>query len=306
MLFYKIKLFKSKNIWIFWTVFFSFIICSSCDKDSEIEEDLIAPDGYQLLVRDEFESFDSTHWSKGLKNDVDEQIRMMWNQHTGGENLLNDNYAGYILDENTFVENGYLFLQNRKETVQGIDPVGTFDYTTGWINSLHKINFNGTQKGIYLEVKAKFPIGDKVWPAIWLIDDSENRTWPPEIDIWEYFGKFFNTNRKDEMYMRYIYGTWNNKEDHSSVIEDFQTIYNASNQWHIYGFYWTDSTMNWYIDQDLVHTKTNGVEVPSDDWPDKPMCLVINNGLLNVVDEGNTIFPNTLLLDYVRIFETIN
>ena len=35
-----------------------------------------------------------------------------------GENLLNDNYAGYILDENTYVENGYLFLQNRKETVR--------------------------------------------------------------------------------------------------------------------------------------------------------------------------------------------
>tara|TARA_Y100000385_G_scaffold192884_1_gene199489 strand:+ start:1131 stop:1370 length:240 start_codon:yes stop_codon:yes gene_type:complete len=79
---------------------------------------------------------------------VDEQLTMMWNQHTGGENLLNDNYAGYILDENTYVENGYLFLQNRKETVLGIDPVGTFDYTTGWINSLHKININGTQKGI--------------------------------------------------------------------------------------------------------------------------------------------------------------
>ena len=56
-----------------------------------------------------------------------------------------------------------LFLQNRKETVQGTDPIGTFEYTTGWINSLHKINFNGTQKGIYLEVKAKFPTGDKVY-----------------------------------------------------------------------------------------------------------------------------------------------
>mgnify|MGYP007000370353 CR=1 len=74
MLLYKIKLVKSKNIWIFWTVFFSLIICSSCDKDSETEEDLIAPDGYQLLVRDEFESFNSMHWSKGLKNDLDEQI----------------------------------------------------------------------------------------------------------------------------------------------------------------------------------------------------------------------------------------
>ena len=296
----------SKYILIFGSVFLSFILFSSCKKDSEVQENLITPDGYRLLLRDEFDSFDSNHWSKGLKNDVDDQIRMIWNQHTGGENLLNDNYAGYLQDENTYVENGYLFLQNRKETVQGTDPIGTFEYTTGWINSLHKINFNGTQKGIYLEVKAKFPTGDKVWPAIWLIDDSENRTWPPEIDIWEYFGKFFNTNRSDEMYMRYIYGTWNNKEDHSSVIEDFQSIYNASSQWHIYGFNWNDSTMKWYIDQNLVHTKTNGIEIPSMDWPDKPMCLVINNGLLNVVDEGNTIFPNTLLLDYIRIFEIID
>ena len=305
MFFNKIISILSK--YILTTVFLSFIFFSSCKKDSckkdsEVQENLITPDGYQLLLRDEFDSFDSNHWSKGLKNDVDDQIRMIWNQHTGGENLLNDNYAGYLQDENTYVENGYLFLQNRKETVQGTDPIGTFEYTTGWINSLHKINFNGTQKGIYLEVKAKFPTGDKVWPAIWLIDDSENRSWPPEIDIWEYFGKFFNTNRSDEMYMRYIYGTWNNKEDHSSVIEDFQYIYNASSQWHIYGFNWTDSTMKWYIDQNLVHTKTNGIEIPSIDWPDKPMCLVINNGLLNVVDEGNTIFPNTQLLDYIRLF----
>ena len=309
MFFNKIISILSK--YILTTVFLSFIFFSSCKKDSckkdsEVQENLITPDGYQLLLRDEFDSFDSNHWSKGLKNDVDDQIRMIWNQHTGGENLLNDNYAGYLQDENTYVENGYLFLQNRKETVQGTDPIGTFEYTTGWINSLHKINFNGTQKGIYLEVKAKFPTGDKVWPAIWLIDDSENRSWPPEIDIWEYFGKFFNTNRSDEMYMRYIYGTWNNKEDHSSVIEDFQYIYNASSQWHIYGFNWTDSTMKWYIDQNLVHTKTNGIEIPSIDWPDKPMFLVINNGLLNVVDEGNTIFPNTLLLDYIRLFETID
>ena len=309
MFFNKIISILSK--YILTTVYLSFIFFSSCKKDSckkdsEVQENLITPDGYQLLLRDEFDSFDSNHWSKGLKNDVDDQIRMIWNQHTGGENLLNDNYAGYLQDENTYVENGYLFLQNRKETVQGTDPIGTFEYTTGWINSLHKINFNGTQKGIYLEVKAKFPTGDKVWPAIWLIDDSENRSWPPEIDIWEYFGKFFNTNRSDEMYMRYIYGTWNNKEDHSSVIEDFQYIYNASSQWHIYGFNWTDSTMKWYIDQNLVHTKTNGIEIPSINWPDKPMCLVINNGLLNVVDEGNTIFPNTLLLDYIRLFETID
>ena len=143
MFFNKIISILSK--YILTTVFLSFIFFSSCKKDSckkdsEVQENLITPDGYQLLLRDEFDSFDSNHWSKGLKNDVDDQIRMIWNQHTGGENLLNDNYAGYLQDENTYVENGYLFLQNRKETVQGTDPIGTFEYTTGWINSLHKIN----------------------------------------------------------------------------------------------------------------------------------------------------------------------
>jgi len=131
--------------------------------------------------------------------DDDETIRMLWNQNTGGEHLLNDNYDGYLVDDNVYVNNGLLFLENKKETIQGTDPVGQFDYTTGWINSLQKINFNGTQKGVYIEIRAQFPKGDKVWPAIWLIDDSTNRGWPPEIDIWEYFGRFFNTNRTDEM-----------------------------------------------------------------------------------------------------------
>ena len=171
---------------------------------------------------------------------------------------------------------------------------------------MQKINFNGTQKGIYIDIRCKFPTGDKVWPAIWLIDDSPNRTWPPEIDIWEYFGKFFNTNQLDRMYMRYIYGTWNNKEDHSSFIENFHHYYDASSQWRNYGFNWTDSTMRWYIDQNLVHVKTRGTDIPTADWPDKPMCFVINNGLLNVVDEGNTTFPNSLILDYIRVFEEID
>jgi hypothetical protein len=64
--------------------------------------------------------------------------------------------------------------------------------------------------------------------------------------------------------------------------------------------------MSWYIDDQLVHTKTNGVEVQSSDWPDKPMCLVINNGLMRVVGDENTTFPNALVLDYLKIYEDNN
>jgi beta-glucanase (GH16 family) len=89
-------------------------------------------------------------------------------------------------------------------------------------------------------------------------------------------------------------------------IENFQQTYSAFNQFYTYGFLWTKDRMSWYIDDQLVHTKTNGVEVPSSDWPDKPMCLVINNGLMRVVGDDNTTFPNALVLDYIKIYEDNN
>ena len=265
------------------------------------------PENYSLIKEDNFDFFSSENWSKGLTHDDDNSIRMLWNRNTGGEHLLNDKYAGYILDENVYIsDDGLLYLENRKENVQGTNPVGDFEYSTGWINSLQKINFNGTEKGIYIEIKAKFPKGNKVWPAIWLIDDSENRGWPPEIDIWEYFGRFFDSNRQDLMYMRYIYGLWNDKKNHSVAIENFHEIYNASNEFKIYGFQWTNEIMRWYIDGALVHEKNSGFEIPLSDWPNKKMCSVINNGLMSAVAEEDTIFPNSLIIDYIKIFQKDN
>ena len=260
------------------------------------------PDNYVLTFSDDFSFFNSDNWSKGLTHDTDPDVKMIWNKTSGGKYLLNDNYAGYLLDKNVYAKNGALHLDNVKEEIQGVDPARTFDYSTGWINSLQKVNFNGTERAVYLEVKAKFPKGPKVWPAIWLVDDSENRGWPPEIDIWEYFGRFFNTKHTDQMYMRYIYGKWNDKHDHSVPINEFHDTYNAAETWHVYGYQWTNNEMKWFIDGKLIHSKSRGVEVPSADWPNVPMCLVINNGLLTVVDEGATSFPNSLVLDYLKIY----
>jgi beta-glucanase (GH16 family) len=263
-----------------------------------------APEGYSQIWKDEFSTFDTDYWSKGMINDKDPSVKMIWNRQTGGEHLLNDKYAGYLLDENVYVEDGFLYLVNKEETIEGTDPTGTFEYTTGWMQSLQKVNFNGTQNPIYLEVKAKFPRGEKVWPAIWLIDDSPQRTWPPEIDIWEYFGVFFNPDwGVDRMYMRYIYGHWSDHDNHSVWIEPFQDDYQSSSQWHIFGFEWSDTVMIWYIDGKEVHRKTKGTEIAATDWPDVPMALVINNGLMSSVEKGDTRFPNSLILDYILLYE---
>ena len=76
-----------------------------------------------------------------------------------GDHLLGFQYAGYITEEDTFVEDGALVLRNQKRSFEGQSPQGQFDYTSGWVMSMHKVHFN---KG-YMEVRAQFPSGDKGW-----------------------------------------------------------------------------------------------------------------------------------------------
>ena len=76
-----------------------------------------------------------------------------------GDHLLGWQYAGYVTEEDTFVEDGALVLRNQKRSFEGQSPAGQFDYTSGWVMSMHKVHFN---KG-YMEIRAQFPTGDKAW-----------------------------------------------------------------------------------------------------------------------------------------------
>ena len=94
-------------------------------------------------------------------------------------------YEGYITEEDVVVANGALSLFNQKRQYTGSSPPGPhgpYSYTSGWVMSMHKVHSN---KG-YFEFQARFPVGAKVWPAIWLI--SEKLLWGPEWDIFEYLG----------------------------------------------------------------------------------------------------------------------
>ena len=263
-------------------------------------ENRSVPDGYELLYRDDFDSFNSAVWSRGLEDDTpDSDKGLIWNRNTGGAHLLNDNYAGYITDEDSYVEEGSLYLRNQERGYIGTDPEGNFEYTSGWVNSTGKLLFNGTQRSVYIELKAQFPIGADVWPAIWLVTDAPH--WPPEVDIWEYFGRFF-TYRDDVMALRYIYGEWNDKEDNSKEIRPFHATYDAS-AWHVYGWEWTSESMKWYLDGELIHTLAKGIDIPEADWPDEDFAVVMNNGIMSVNAGAGAVYPNYLKIDYFDIFQ---
>ncbi|MGB0372190.1 MAG: LamG-like jellyroll fold domain-containing protein [Opitutales bacterium] len=288
------------------------------------------PEGYSFEWIDNFSVFNGENWSKGLTNDVENVSNIIWNRQTGGENLLNNSYAGYITDEDVFVENGILYLQNQKRTYQGQNPPGVYEYTSGWINSKGKLLVNGTERGVYMEMRAKFPTGGNVWPAVWMV--AEANVWPPEIDIWEYFGLHFSTQwgqngGYDKMYMRYIYGpNFQNTTGVNYRIDDFSQIYNQPNEWNVYGFLWDDEKMEFTINGVVVHTKHRGEVsfplpendqiVPDEWWPNQDMAFVLNNGVMangadgdnpeeeywRAVETADSYWPNYLEIDYMVIY----
>jgi len=260
------------------------------------------PAGYALSWQDTFATFSGVNWSKGLESDISSD-HIIWNPTTGGPGLLNPSYAGYITDEDVYVEDGALVLRNQRRAFVGQDPPGEYAYTSGWVNSLNKRMYNGTQRGVYIEIRARFPSGLKVWPAIWMV--TEEPHWPPEIDIWEYFGHYWNGD--DKMYMRYIYPkteteAWlkGNHDDESVPINRFDETYDCEAV-HTYGFQWTATAMVWSIDGEIVHTLERS-RIP-DYWPDEAFSLVMNNGVQTDAADGETAWPNYLIIDYIAVYE---
>lgn len=246
---------------------------------------------YVKVWEDTFDTgaLDTNNWTIGLKDPGTGDIV----PGAAGQYLLNTGYAGYITEEDVEVQSGSLRLKNQKRSYTGTDPVGSYDYTSGWVMSMHKVHFN---KG-YVEIRAKFPTGDKVWPALWLI--AEDLVWGPEWDMWEYFGYRQDAGGYDVMGTHLLRDEYPNQKWSSSWIQDFDATYD-NQQWHIYGFEWTDTHAKWYIDGVLVHTLNNTF---GSSWPNEDMYLVLNNGVKSSSPDATTTWPNQLEIDYVSLYQ---
>ncbi len=264
------------------------------DLNQNDASDSYIPSGYILVWEDQFNTKDinADYWIKGSLKDPQTGDMV---PGAKGEFLLNEQYCGYITDEDSYIENGTLVLRNQKREYEGIDPMGTYEYTSGWAMSMHRVFLN---KG-YVQIKAKFPSGEKVWPAIWLI--AEDLNWGPEWDMFEYFG-YREDEGSDNMGMHLCYGLWPDEKWKNAWIKQFNVNYNCET-WHIYGFEWTSEFAKWYIDGELVN------QIYADDvneWPDENMYIVLNNGQRTYSPDTSTKWPNYLIIDYIMIFQKNN
>lgn len=238
-------------------------------------------DCYQLVWSDEFDYSGKPDPAK-------------WGYDVGGNGWGNGE-AQYYTDQldNSFVENGVLTIVAKKETYGGNE------YTSARLITKNK----GDWKYGRVEVMAKIPPGRGSWSAIWMLPtDWEYGGWPEsgEIDIMEHVG--YDPNRihgtvHTEAYNHSI----NTQKGASKVISTSQT------EFHLYAIEWFEDKIDFYID-DAKYFTFNNENIGSAEWPfDKRFHLLLNiavgGGWGGAQGIDNTIFPTSMEVDYVRVYQ---
>tara|TARA_R110002096_G_C14660630_1_gene727745 strand:+ start:9654 stop:10499 length:846 start_codon:yes stop_codon:yes gene_type:complete len=239
----------------------------------------------ELVMADEFDT-------DGAPNPA------IWNYNIGtGENGWGNNELQYYTNrsENVTVQNGVLIITAEEENFNGAS------YTSARLLTKGKFE---QQYGRW-EARIRLPYGQGIWPAFWLLGDDKNGTeiWPQigEIDIMEYVGddptRVFGT----------VHGPgYSGGESISKSYELENDRFDAG--FHIFGIEWGPGYINFYID-DVLYNQITPEDVPGEWVFDDSFYIILNmavGGTLPGSPNDETVFPQTMLVDYVRVYKSYN
>ncbi|GIE94038.1 glycoside hydrolase family 16 protein [Paractinoplanes rishiriensis] len=187
---------------------------------------------------------------------------------------------------------GHLAITARRENPAGYQcHYGTCQYTSGRILTADKF----TQTYGRFEARIKIPRGQGIWPAFWMLGGN---SWPTtgEIDIMENVGNAPNV----------VHGTV-----HGPGYSGAGGIGGSRNigapladAFHTYAVDWSPGLIVWYLDGSeffrLTPAGLNG-----NAWVfDHPFFMILNvavGGYWPGYPDASTVFPQTMLIDYVRV-----
>ena len=266
--------------------------------------------GWKLEWQDEFNG-----------KDVDES-KWEWEQNCwgGGNNELQCYTDRH---KNSFIDDGKLVIQAHKETFRGLADLEesgskekkTLPYTSARLRTKNK----GDWKFGRIDVRAKLPAGQGLWPAIWMLPtDNKYGTWAAsgEIDILEMVSQPADKANK-EIHATLHYGrTWpNNKNTGSPYIF---TESDPTTDFHTYSIEWADGEIRWYIDDHhWVSQYASGwwTQVPDENGDlynvegnapfNERFHLLLNlavGGTWPGDPDNTTVFPARMEVDFVRVY----
>jgi len=299
------------------TTIVSAAILSGCQLIPASSPAPVVGDNWQLVWQDEFsgDSIDLTKWDFETN---------CW----GGGNNEQQCYTDRA--ENAFIRDGRLVIHAQPEEFTGpadilpIDydgspvPTTTLPYTSARLRTLNKGDFTYGR----IEVRAKLPGGQGIWPAIWMLPtDWVYGAWAAsgEIDIME------AVNLGEEP-VKKVHGTLHYGKEwpaNSSSGASFEfTDSDPTTDFHTYAIEWAAGEIRWFVDD--VHYATQResgwfsqakdadgelYNVPGAAPFDQRFHLLLNvavGGNWPGNPNSNTPFPAEMEVDFVRVYECPN
>jgi hypothetical protein len=195
-----------------------------------------------------------------------------------------------------YVQNGVLHLVARRS--QGYEPTEVTTRSSG-------IRF----KRGYFEARMKWTQGDGAWPAFWLLSypHATNERWPQpacpnpdclssELDMFEGQGSepnvFYGTIHRNSCG---CYGVSNQQNDNN-----YQPVPVSLTQgFHTYAAKWTETTVSWYLDDQLLHS------APVYNSFNQVMFLLLQMWIGGWTEDVNPSTPDELHteVDWVRVWQ---
>jgi len=263
--------------WTFLLILAAAIISiNGCERDIEDAVEI------ELTFVDEFEgqtgeSIDTTVWN--------------YDVGTGWGN----NQLEYDTDRTTNIYldgSGNLAITAREESYLGSD------YTSGRITT--RDNFE--QAYGRFEARIKLPVGTGIWPAFWMLGDNFPEIgWPAcgEIDIMEFRGQ------EPGVLLGAVHGPGYSGGSAISRRLELEGV-KLNEDFHIFAIDWEPERIRWMLDGEVYHTVTPGDLPSGSQWVfDHPFYIILNvavGGSFVGPPDASTEFPQTMLVDWVRVF----
>lgn len=259
------------------------------DDEKQVNDTLIIPSvgyttplsypGMDLIWQDEFD---------GTELDLN-----FWTFEIGrGNSGWGNNELQFYQEENTYFRDGNLVIEARE--------LGT-TYTSSRIITKDKFDFTYGR----VDIRAVLPEGQGIWPALWMLGDTiSDIGWPRcgEIDIMELVGGGIKDSE--------VHGTahyWKDSENR----HDFQGGVTRLSQgkyideFHVFSVIWDSTSIQWYDNDQLYYSFPTSDSDRVDEFNERFFFI------FNVAVGGNwpgspdqsTIFPQRMIVDYIRVFQ---
>ena len=217
-----------------------------------------------------------------------------------GQNGWGNNELEFYTDrtQNAFLDgNGHLIIQAIKETYSGGGV--TRNYTSA------RLVTRGKFERAYgrFEARMKLPFGQGIWPAFWMLGNDINTVgWPTcgEIDVME------NIGREPFTIHGSLHGPNYSGGNPLTALFTSSDGSRFADNFHVFAIEWEPREIRFYVDEMLYQTRKASELTAGKRWVfDHPFYLLLNlavGGDWPQNPDATTIFPQTMMVDYVRVY----